>query len=143
MIGILKLPGNIKKSNIFMIQINKRNTCVACGNSKNNSVFTAVERMFEMGHEFDYLECSKCSSLQIISPPADLSKYYVPEYYTFQRLNNSGFLRNVFKKVRWQFYKWRIYRASYPAYLRWLYKLEASEDDAIADIGCGNGQLVY
>ena len=126
-----------------MTDINKRTTCVACGNEKDNNVFTASEKMFRMWNEFDYLECSKCKSLQIITPPEDLSEYYVSEYYAFQALNSSDKLRNIFKRLRWLIYKWGIYKSSYPEYLRWLYKLKASEYDTIADIGCGNGQLIY
>ncbi len=58
--------------------------CKICGNVQNNRIYIATERLLNMRDQFQYLECSKCYCLQIIETPANLSKYYPTDYYSFQ-----------------------------------------------------------
>jgi SAM-dependent methyltransferase len=79
----------------------KQSDCRICGNACGNIVHTASEMMFGMRDEFTYLECVKCGTLQIMKIPADLSRYYPREYYSYQPvggLENSPQLS--FKKRR-------------------------------------------
>jgi hypothetical protein len=41
--------------------------------------------MIGLGEAFDYLECPVCGSLQIAEIPADLSRYYPADYYSYGR----------------------------------------------------------
>jgi SAM-dependent methyltransferase len=45
--------------------------------------FSATERMFGLGGSFNYGECDRCGAVQLLNPPADLSRYYPPNYYSF------------------------------------------------------------
>ena len=58
--------------------------CKICGNVRNNKIHWAKERLLNLRHEFQYLECASCYSLQIVATPANLSNYYPSEYYSFQ-----------------------------------------------------------
>ena len=33
--------------------------------------------------EFDYLECSHCGALSLMTPPEDFTRYYPADYYSF------------------------------------------------------------
>lgn len=59
--------------------------CRICGNEQDNRPFTATEMMLGLRDRFEYLECGACGALQIRDIPADLSRYYAPPYYSFQR----------------------------------------------------------
>lgn len=58
--------------------------CRVCGNRSGNRPFVAREMMFGLRETFDYFECRACGCLQIARIPADLSKYYPHEYYSFR-----------------------------------------------------------
>lgn len=113
--------------------------------------------MFGTRDPFDYLECGKCGTLQILEVP-DLSRYYPKDYYSLQakesapvslaskiRLTlrraesfllsrNNRLSRLVFRK------QWNV-RRFFPGYLREpLLALEY--DSRILDFGCGAGQLL-
>jgi 2-polyprenyl-3-methyl-5-hydroxy-6-metoxy-1,4-benzoquinol methylase len=49
--------------------------------------------MLGLRDRFEYLECGGCRALQIRHIPADLSPYYAPPYYSFQRPSPSTPLR--------------------------------------------------
>jgi SAM-dependent methyltransferase len=54
--------------------------CRICGNNNNNRTHVAREMMFGTRERFDYLECSKCGTVQLIDVP-DLATYYPDNYY--------------------------------------------------------------
>ncbi|MCS5491149.1 class I SAM-dependent methyltransferase [Algoriphagus limi] len=117
--------------------------CKFCGGKKLRE-FIAHEKMLGLGEAFVYQECLSCHSLQIKEVPEDLSPYYPSEgYYSFLPLVQSDSFRLFLKKLRMRmFLKWGISWKS-PSYGYWLKRIYRSFDDAIADVGCGNGQLLY
>lgn len=122
---------------------NRAKVCIACGNSEGNEHFQAYEKMFGLGDEFTYLNCQKCRSLQIVSVPDNLDRYYSSQYYTTGKFVKSNAIKNLFKKFRWQFYNLRIFKKSTKPYINWIKELEIDFKSKIADIGCGPGQLLY
>lgn len=115
--------------------------CKFC-DSDQLEVFTGKERMFSTLEEFQYLECLDCGSVQIAQIPADLSPYYSNStYYSFQTLNISSTIRKFLKNFRMKFFL--ATGIASPIYGYWLRKLNLSADASIADVGCGNGQLIY
>lgn len=52
-------------------------------------------------------------------------------------------MRKVLKKIRWKLFTYFDVQLFRPLYGDWLKKAGAKVDDKIADIGCGNGQLLY
>lgn len=115
--------------------------CAACGNAKGNSAFVAKERMFGMEGSFQYCECNACKSLSIIDAPPDLGAYYPADYYSFVEYQKSEGIAKFLKKIRFKAFQNGV-SIKDPVYFNWLSNLGASESMRIADIGCGNGQLL-
>lgn len=116
--------------------------CKFCGNGELN-FFQARERMLGLGGDFRYAECLSCGSLQLDSIPEDLSAYYPTNYYSFTPLQTSARKTRILKNIRMRVFldfglEWKA-----PMYGYWLKKVHPSFSARIADVGCGNGQLLY
>ena len=57
--------------------------CRICGNAEDNRTFEVREMMFGTRETFTYFQCAKCGCLQMVEIPSDMSRYYPPEYYSF------------------------------------------------------------
>jgi SAM-dependent methyltransferase len=97
--------------------------------------------MFGTGGEFPYTECTTCGSLFIVEIPADLAAFYPDNYYSFAEYQKSGTIGRFAKKLRFELFQRGISLMN-PVYFPWLTMLAAKKTDRIADIGCGNGQLL-
>ena len=122
--------------------IKRGSTCKFCG-SDALTFFQAQERMLGLGGNFTYTECLSCGSLQLETIPMDLSAYYPPDYYSYSHLQISNLKTRLLKSIRMRAFlrlgmKWKA-----PMYGYWLRKLKPNFSDRIADVGCGNGQLLY
>lgn len=117
--------------------------CKFCG-EKDFLVFQAKERMLQMPGEFAYGECKVCSSIQLIDIPEDLAVYYPTEsYYSQTPLVESSSLKNLLKSLRLNLFLNTSLNFLAPSYGYWLKKVNPKLTDRIADLGCGNGQLLY
>lgn len=76
---------NVNKGNI----VNQDFHCRICGHV-GHDVIALKERQFGSGEEFEYARCHKCGCLQIIDIPADLSRLYPSNYYSFNQEFRSG-----------------------------------------------------
>jgi SAM-dependent methyltransferase len=122
-------------------------TCRGCGNSNGNRDYSAKEMMLGRRTTFDYFECAECGSVQIVGIPPDLSDYYPPGYYSFQKPGKA----KVFLKRKWANYSYtrndligRIlakFMGENPAVVA-VRKLNLSPGAAILDVGCGSGDLL-
>lgn len=124
-----------------MMLIKPSGICKFC-NSSSLHEFQAQERMLGLGGKFIYQECRNCGSLQLSNIPKDLSTYYPKDYYSFSPLVKSSPLKNLIKKVRMKLFLSGVAGLA-PSYGYWLNRLEPNLKDKIADVGCGNGQLIY
>jgi len=123
--------------------IDLASSCRYCHSTQGTN-FLATERMLGLGGEFTYRSCSSCGSIQLSSIPKDLGPYYPSDYYSFGQLQPSGLLRNLFKKIRIRAYFATGLKLFLPPFGGgWLKKLSPRFTDRIADVGCGNGQLLY
>jgi len=126
--------------------------CIICNNAVNNKLIKVKELQLGLGDEFNYQLCSSCGSMQLLDPPADFSRYYPNEdYYSFKmemkELKKPGYLLTA--KADYLLYgKNKLigsllsigYKLS--EHFTWMINTKAQLNDAILDVGCGNGSLL-
>lgn len=99
-------------------------------------IFTATERMFNLGGRFEYNNCEHCGSLSLVETPKDLGKYYPPNaYYSFSSdgQKEPGGLRRLVNTV----YDWLLlYRR---LDVRSIRRIVPSPTARILDVGAGGG----
>lgn len=126
--------------------------CILCGNQNTNQLYTVKELQLGLDEYFEYQLCGSCGSMQLQDVPENLGKYYPNEdYYSF----------NLNLKVRKKADALRKIKADYllfgknklfggllsigykmPEQFQWMKDLGTNYDDAILDIGTGNGSLL-
>ena len=129
--------------------------CRICENTLNNRVQTAREMMFGTREAFDYLECGKCGTVQIVEVP-DLSLHYPDTYLSFDsdvpaakslprrlgaRIAGKYLLRGKGILGKYLVQKKPRFKELYPAYLR-DFPLDIDFESRILDFGCGIGNLL-
>ncbi|SIS61054.1 class I SAM-dependent methyltransferase [Belliella pelovolcani] len=117
--------------------------CLVCDSYEKRKSYFIPENMFGWKHLFLYEECVDCRSLQIKDIPINLEDYYSNQYYTSKDLIFSNPLKIFYKRLRWKLFKRNIFRFKKIKFLDWISPLDLNLNDKIADIGCGNGQLLY
>lgn len=125
-------------------------SCRICRCKEDHPRFTVREMMFGLRETFDYFQCLECGCLQIVRPPADLSKYYPDNYYSFIESPKNSAIKSFFKK-RWASHilrkpnaVGRLVQKRYgvPAVFEWLARAGVGFDQPILDVGCGGGQFL-
>jgi len=126
--------------------------CIICGNKTGNKLYTIKELQLGMGNEFEYQFCSACGSMQLQNPPADFTSYYPNDnYYSFnmemKALKEPGLLRRL--KASYILYGknkflGKLLSIGYkvPEFYGWMMGTKAQLNNAILDVGCGNGGLL-
>jgi 2-polyprenyl-3-methyl-5-hydroxy-6-metoxy-1,4-benzoquinol methylase len=126
--------------------------CRVCGHSGPRQVYQLSEKMFGLGDEFDYFSCGGCTCLQIATFPANLARYYPPNYYSF--LFGSVPQSSVKASLASQRDRacltsdrrplGRLLGKIMPAQLaiQALGRLSLRPDVRILDVGCGRGTLL-
>jgi 2-polyprenyl-3-methyl-5-hydroxy-6-metoxy-1,4-benzoquinol methylase len=112
--------------------------------------------MFNLGDNFEYIECGKCGCIQISKIPDNMDRYYPDNYYSFSLLlPKKWFFYPYFMKVKnfllKNLVKYRLenknnfigFLAS-KRYHRYYYLNEkmCHINSKILDVGCGAGQLL-
>lgn len=124
--------------------------CRICGNIKGNICHNVEERMFNMGENFEYLECSRCGTLQLNTREIDFNKYYPPNYGGFYIENGST---GKIEQVIYSFFARMLIHFNYSVsdrlncllnnkfdYIQCLFGLKVNKKSRILDIGCGSGE---
>jgi SAM-dependent methyltransferase len=118
-------------------------------------VYPVREMMIGLRERFRYGECPSCGCLQLLDPPADLSRYYQDGYYSFERdpeALHRG-LRRWYRAFR-DGYAFtgrgaigraiaKLFPYRYGNVAEWLAITGTTAESPILDVGCGSGELVY
>lgn len=126
--------------------------CRICDAKTATARFTVREMMFGFRDPFRYAECAACGCLQLCEPPADLAKYYPPDYYSFNRGPSAGPLRRALRSARNRYaltgkgIAGRLLAPllpyGYPDVSTLLAERGCNPDLRILDVGCGAGWLL-
>jgi len=126
--------------------------CRICNNSAGNTPYSVREMMFGLRERFDYFQCGQCQCLQINEVPADLSRYYPENYYSYQAppVTADNPVKALLKRHRaaaglgrgnlMQRLLATVYRP--PDYYRWFRRIGLGLDSSVLDVGCGIGHLL-
>ena len=111
---------------------------------------SALDRTRTDGRCFDYVECVTCGALQIETIPSDLESAYGDDYYTAHQRHPRAArllpLRRALARLRLRLRPAFLARAiSGRRYGRfeWFRRTQTGLDDAILDVGCGSGRLLF
>ncbi len=126
--------------------------CQICGNSGEFKVFEVQDYNRAGTTYFEYSICSYCGCMQIVSVPDNLSDYYGNSYYSFCLRTRNKVIGTF---VHWLMEKRDIFEFTHKGYIgrimhgfipRPVYGVIGNytkKFDAILDVGCGDGYLLY
>ena len=123
--------------------------CRICGNSENNRAITLYEMMYGTKEPFEYFTCSECGCLQIMEIPADLSRYYPQDYYSYTPSGTPLKRPNLFsrKKFDYIFFNKGLvgkllssFKSEVYGQFRCFRNVALSKQSSILDVGCGSGR---
>jgi SAM-dependent methyltransferase len=127
-------------------------TCKICWNTYNNRLHQLKEMQLGVREMFTYLECGNCGLMQLQDIPDNLGKYYPNEgYYSFNLEMNIRKRADTLRRIKASYLiygKNKLpgsllsigYRA--PDYYWWMKNAVVQYNDAILDVGTGNGSLL-
>jgi len=126
--------------------------CRICGGDQMGEPFSAREMLHGTRETFDYAECGECGCVQILDIPADLSRFYPEDYFSFRahRDLDRHWVRRFIdpRRVRAAFGAGDILgdlaeRVSRPfEYVSWVRRAGLSFDARVLDVGCGSGKTL-
>jgi SAM-dependent methyltransferase len=130
-------------------------TCKICANPHKNTTHQAQEMMLGLKDVFEYLECSNCGCIQLVTAPVSWERYYPPdEYYSFnskEKHNSKYSLSDYLRRVKSRYLLHRNNKIMgkllcigyiIPSHYTWLKKANAHYHTSILDLGCGGGELL-
>jgi len=126
--------------------------CKLCGNKEGNELFSVKEMQLGLREFFTYMYCANCGCMQLLDRPLNLSKYYSnKDYYSFKQTLIFPKKKDVLRKIKASYLlhgKNRLLGGllsigyKIPEYYNWLKIPQVKFDDAILDVGSGNGNLL-
>ena len=126
--------------------------CKVCGNSRDNHLHKIKEMQLGLREMFTYMECGNCGCMQLLDIPADIGKYYPNEgYYSFNLGLDIRQKPDTLRKLKAYYLiygKNKLagsllsigYKA--PDHYSWIKNAGVQYNDAILDVGTGNGSLL-
>jgi SAM-dependent methyltransferase len=127
-------------------------TCKICGNAHNNRLHQVKEMQLGVREMFTYLECGNCGLMQLQDIPDNLGKYYPNGgYYSFNRGLDIRPKADMLRKLKASYLIYgknklagSILSMGYkmPDYYNWIKNTAVQYNDAILDVGTGNGSLL-
>lgn len=123
--------------------------CRVCGNVHNNKRYLAKEMMFGLRDEFEYFECGNCQCVQIREFPADMSKYYPDNYYSYSPTDGGEFrgLSGSFRRFQYSnslfgspFYEATLGKLIDKVFFHEFKRINLQKTDRVLDVGCGSSR---
>ena len=126
--------------------------CKCCSFDGESKVYQVREMQLGLREIFNYQFCASCGCMQLLDIPENLSKYYPADnYYSFNTTQKKKVKKDALRKLKASymlFGKNKIigsllsigYKS--PPFFEWLKIAKAGFDDAILDVGCGDGGLL-
>jgi SAM-dependent methyltransferase len=128
-------------------------SCKVCGNTGNNQLHKIKEMQLGLREIFTYLECGNCGLMQLQDIPDDFGKYYPnDDYYSFNLGLDVKKKPDTLRKIKASYLIYgknklagSILSAGYkkPEYYDWIKNTGVKYNDAILDVGTGNGSLLH
>jgi SAM-dependent methyltransferase len=126
--------------------------CIVCNTLSEDNFIKVKELQLGLQEEFTYQICNNCGSAMLLNAPVDMGKYYPNEdYYSFTLKvdvkDKPDFLRSI-KSSYLLFNKHKILGRllsigyKMPEHYEWMKYTKTKYDDAILDVGTGNGSLL-
>ena len=124
--------------------------CKFCGCTSVSGSVLALEMMLGLRDEFRYDRCANCESLELVTVPEDLGRYYPANYYSFSSAERLGW-KQFFKRKRDTAYFsgsgilgcLLLGFLGPPAYAKWMDMTGTSVNARILDVGSGGGGLLF
>lgn len=126
--------------------------CKVCANTAGNKLHAVKEMQLGLREVFTYLECGNCGLMQLQDIPDNLGKYYPnEEYYSFNLGMNKSQKPDMLRKLKSSYLlyghkpvagKFLSIGYKIPEYFQWVKIPQVKYNDAILDVGTGNGSLL-
>ncbi len=126
--------------------------CIVCGNTAHNQLYTIKELQLGLGDEFPYQLCGACGTMQLLEVPADLGRYYPNnDYYSFNLDLTIRKKADPLRKIKTDYLlhgkqpilgKLLSIGYTMSEFYEWMKYTNAQYDEAILDVGTGNGSLL-
>ena len=126
--------------------------CIICSNEQDNTTHTIQELQLSLKEIFHYQLCSNCGTMQLLDVPNDLGKYYPnKDYYSFNLKLEIKEKPDVLRKLKTDYLLFGkqpiiggLLSIGYTMneLYDWVKYTKAQYNDAILDVGTGNGSLL-
>lgn len=124
--------------------------CRICGNASGDRHYNIKEMFLGLKETFRYFQCSNCDCLQIAEIPADMSKYYPRDYYSYETISGQHGAKGFLIRKRNKYALWGrgligkfLYMLLPSEKLATLKNIPMHEGSKILEVGCGAGHLLY